>query len=165
VFQQSTDVEPRDLRESAYPSPAKSGFSLFHNDWWTVHSRTVIAIQRLRHERRGLSKLVCSIANYVFEYLKIVCRSQQCGIAKVDFTLPAVALRGGDIRQSRHTCPTSARSRAQIDQRIGRRTRHVAFLRTNAIAEIRSGKLVRVAAAVPVCFVESMREPAECWSL
>src|SRR6185503_6921573 len=43
--------------------------------------------------------------------------------------------------------------RAQIGERISRRHRHVAFFRTNAIAVVRSGKLVCVAAAVPVRFV------------
>src|ERR1051326_1053290 len=43
--------------------------------------------------------------------------------------------------------------RTQIAQRIGRRNGHVAFFRTNAITEVRTGKLVRVAPAVPVTFV------------
>src|SRR5919106_6815088 len=53
----------------------------------TVHTGTVITIKRLRHERRRLSKLMSSIANYVLKDLKIVRRSQHRRVTEVDFTL------------------------------------------------------------------------------
>src|SRR6185369_13917496 len=67
VFQQSTDVKARSIRKSRITIAGKERLLALPQRLVTVHPRTVIAIQRLRHKRRALSKLVCSIANYIFE--------------------------------------------------------------------------------------------------
>src|SRR5918994_7233911 len=77
----------RHLRQSCISIAGKERFLTFPKRLVTVHSRTVIAKQRLRHECRRLPKLVRSIANYVFKYLKIIGRSQHGRKAEVDFTL------------------------------------------------------------------------------
>jgi hypothetical protein len=116
VLQQATDVELCDVRKSGVAVTCEERFLTLPQRLVTMHSRTVVAVQRLRHERRGLSKLVCSIANYVFEYLKVVSRSQQSGITKIDF-----ALSGGSdfvvVAFNRHaTLAQSQRDfRTQID--------------------------------------------------
>ena len=154
VFQQSTDVVACEIRKSCIAIATKERLLTLPQRLVTVHSRTVIAKQRLRHKRRGLAKLVRSIANYVFEYLKIVGRSQHRGVAKIDF-----ALTGG-----RHFVVVAFDSDAtfterqrdfgsEIGQRVGWRAWHITFLRTNAIAEVRPRKLVCVTTAVPVCFI------------
>src|SRR5215212_2811059 len=87
MFQQAADVIAGGVRKSRVPIAGKEWFLTFPQRLVTVHSRTVIAIQWLRHERRGLAKLVCSIADYVFKYLKIIGRSQHRRVAKIDLTL------------------------------------------------------------------------------
>ena len=87
MLQQATDVKAREIGESCVTVAAEEWLLTFPQRLVTVHSRTVIAVQWLRHERRGFPELVCSIANYVFKDLKIISRSQKCGIAKIDLTL------------------------------------------------------------------------------
>jgi hypothetical protein len=52
-----------------------------------VHSRTVIAEERLWHEGGSFTVLISSIANYVFEYLQVVCSAEQGRIPEINFTL------------------------------------------------------------------------------
>src|SRR6185369_15935551 len=151
MLQQATDVVARGIRQSCITVAGKEWLLTLPQRLVTVHSRTVIAIQWLRHKRRRLPKLVCSIANYILKYLKIICRSQQRRIAKIDLTLSG---SGNFVVMTFDIDATFGQRkrdlRSQINQRINRRARHIAFLRTNAIAEIRSGKLVRITTAVPV---------------
>src|SRR5205085_2859778 len=87
MLQQAADVITCEIRKPGVTVAAEEWLLTFPQRLVTVHSRTVIAVQWLRHERRGFSELVCSIANYVFKDLKIISRSQKCGIAKIDLTL------------------------------------------------------------------------------
>src|SRR6185369_11682000 len=154
VFQQSTDVVACEIRESCIAVAGEERFLTLPKRLVTVHPRTVIAKQWLRHKRRGLSKLVRSIANYVFEYLEIVGRSQHRGVAKVDFTLT----RGRYFMVMAFDSDATFTERqrdlgAQVDQRVSWRAGDITFLRTNSIAEVRTRKLVCVTTTVPVCFI------------
>src|SRR6185369_11325636 len=151
MLQQATNVVARGVRQSCITVAGKEWLLTLPQRLVTVHSRTVIAIQWLRHKRRRLPKLVCSIANYILKYLKIICRSQQRRIAKIDLALSG----GGNFVVMTFDSDTTFAQRQrdlgpQVDQRISRRAGHVAFFRANAITEVRSRKFVRVAPAVPV---------------
>src|SRR5688500_3018128 len=87
MLQQTTDVMTRDFRQSRVTVAGKQRLLTFPQRLVTVHTRTVIAIKRLRHKRRRLAKLMSSIANYVFEYLQIVRGSQHRRVTEVDLTL------------------------------------------------------------------------------
>src|SRR5207245_1669833 len=87
VLQQSTDVIESHLREPAVTVTGEQRLVAFPQRLVTVHSRSIVAEERLRHECRRLAILVSSITNYIFEYLQVVGRAQQRRIPKIDFAL------------------------------------------------------------------------------
>src|SRR5215213_6883560 len=87
MFQQAADVITSGVGKSCVPIAGKEWFLTFPQRLVTVHSGTIIAIQGLRHERRRLPKLMCSIADYIFKYLKIIGRPQHRRVTKIDLAL------------------------------------------------------------------------------
>ena len=119
----------------------------------TVHSRSVIAKQRLGHKRRSLAVLKRSVLDDVLENLQIVGRAQHAGETKIDFALTG----GGNFVVQALDVDAAVRERqrnlrSDIDQSVGGRTGNVALFRANAMAEIWSA-VIRLAAAVPMALV------------
>ena len=93
MFQQSADVVAGHFRkpcvsitreQRAYRLSKETGDSAF---------QAIITVEGFRHEGGRLAVLVCSIANYVFEHLQVVGRSQHRRVTKVDLPLTG----GGDF--------------------------------------------------------------------
>src|SRR5678816_1082019 len=87
VFQKPTNVVTRHLRKTCVTIAGEQRLVALPKRLVTVHSRTIVAVERFRHEGRRLANLKCSIADYVFEHLEIIGSSQHRGIPKVDFAL------------------------------------------------------------------------------
>src|SRR5262245_28943285 len=102
-----------------------------------VHSRTIVAVEWLRHECRRLAVLISSISNYVLKDLQIVGSSQESGIAKVDF-----ALTGGCnfvvVTFNCHAAfPQCQRNLGtQIDERVGWCAGDITFFWPDSVTKI-----------------------------
>jgi hypothetical protein len=62
----------------------------FHTDWWTVHSRAVVADDRLRHERRGLAIGLRDVPDRVLQDLQPVGALDQRLELRADLALAGV---------------------------------------------------------------------------
>src|SRR5258705_655332 len=119
-----------------------------------MHPRSIVSVKRFRHKRRRLAILVCSIANYVLEDLKVVGGAQQRCKPEVDLTLPG----GGHfvmVTLNRYAALAEFKRnfRTQIAERISGWNRDVTFFRSDAVTKIRPLELVGVATCIPMAFV------------
>src|SRR5437016_11331950 len=77
----------RGLRQTSIPVAGEGWLVALPQRLMTVHSRSVIAKQRLRHKRGGLAVLTRSVLHHVFENLQVVGRAQQIRETKIDLAL------------------------------------------------------------------------------
>src|SRR5215813_2648665 len=113
----------------------------------TMHSRAVISVEWLGHERGRFAVLICSIANNVLEDLKVVGSSHHGRVSKIDFALTG----GGYLVVMTLDAYAALRQRqrnlrAQITQRINRRYGNITFLPADVITKVRTAKLISIAA-------------------
>ena len=88
VLQNSTDVPAGKVRQTAVARlVVEQWLAIFPERLVNVHSRAVIAEQRLWHERCGLSPAVRNVLHDVLELQDIVCCAYQGVKAVVDLTL------------------------------------------------------------------------------
>src|SRR5690349_6218290 len=77
----------RRLRESGVTVACELRLVAFPQRLMAVHTRSVIAVQRLRHERRRLAVLRRGVLYDVLENLQTVGRAQHVRKTKIDFAL------------------------------------------------------------------------------
>ena len=83
----------RRLRQTSIPLAGEGWLVALPQRLMAVHSRSVIAKQRLGHKRRGLAVLTRSVLHHVLKNLQIVGRAQQIRKTKIDLALTG----GGDF--------------------------------------------------------------------
>src|ERR1051325_358915 len=83
----------RGLRQSSIAVAREGWLIALPQRLMTVHARSVIAEQRLRHEGRGLAVLTRSVLHHVLKNLQVVGRAQQIRKTKSDLALAG----GGDF--------------------------------------------------------------------
>src|SRR5882762_9465518 len=104
----------------------------------TVHTRAVVAVERLRHEGRAFTLFRSHVAHCVLKDLQVIGGAQQSRITEINFTLAggsnfmvmAFDMNAGFLQLVRNLA-------AKILKRVERRQRHIAFLVANVISEIR----------------------------
>src|SRR5699024_9354847 len=115
-----------------------------------VHTRTVIAGQRLRHEGRGLPIPPRHVADDVLESLDVIRRSQQRVELVVDLLLPAGAhLVVQTLQGEARLHELLAHLIAQVLVAVVRRDREVATLRAGLVAQVAGTIQVELLVAVP----------------
>src|SRR5579883_1906562 len=119
-----------------------------------MHPRTVVAVERLRHECRSLAVLVSRVADDVFEHLQVIRRLHETGETEIDFALSGggyFVMKTLDLHSSGFQEQSDLR--AKVNERVGRAHGHVAFFLPHAVALIRTELLVKCATGIPVPFV------------
>ena len=87
MLEQSADVEFRHLRQAGVLVAAEKRIAVLPQRLVTVHSRSVVAIQRLRHECRRFAVSVSRIFDDVLEEHQVVGRVQQIRESEIDLAL------------------------------------------------------------------------------
>ena len=88
VLQNSTDVPAGKVRQTAVARlVVEQWLAIFPERLVNVHSRAIVAEERLWHESCGLAPAVCNVLHDVLELQDVVCRAYQGVEAVVDLTL------------------------------------------------------------------------------
>src|SRR5258706_12591667 len=118
-----------------------------------MHPRSIVSVKRFRHKRRRLAILVCSIANYVLEDLKVVGGAQQRCKPEVDLTLPG----GGHfvmviINRYAALAEVKCNFKTQIAERISGCNWEENLFRSDSVTKILPLEIVGVTTCIPMPF-------------